>query len=75
MKVQIAMAVVLSSMMATAGETCEFFGIEFGKPSGLSTNDLTLFEGEGWAESADANGAGTRRNYFRSRHWNCDTNS
>lgn len=71
MKTQIAIAVVLSSMMAMAGETCEFFGIEFGKPSGLSTNDLTLFEGEGWTESADANGAGTRRDYFRSRHWNC----
>lgn len=66
----IAIAVILSSMMATAGETCEFFGIEFGKPSGLSTNDLTLFEGEGWTESADANGS-KRRDCFRSRHWNC----
>ena len=46
MKIQLAIAVVLSSMMATAGETCEFFGIEFGKPSGLSTNELTMFEGE-----------------------------
>ena len=71
MKVQIAIAVVLSSMMATAGETCEFFGIEFGKPSGLSTNELTMFEGEGWTEGRDANGARTRENYHRSRNWYC----
>ena len=71
MKVQIAIAVVLSSMMATAGETCEFFGIEFGKPSGLSTNELTMFEGEGWTEGRDANGARTRENYHRFRMWDC----
>ena len=71
MKTQIVIAVALSSMMATAGETCEFFGIEFGKPSGLSTNELTMFEGEGWTEGRDANGARTRENYHRSRNWYC----
>ena len=71
MKPQIVIAVALSSMMASAGETCEFFGIEFGKPSGLSTNELTMFEGEEWTEGRDANGARTRENYHRSRNWYC----
>ena len=38
MRFQIMAVVLLASMMARAEGTCEFYGIEFGKPSGISTN-------------------------------------
>ena len=66
MKFQIMAVALLASVMAQAN--CEFYGIEFGKPSGISTNELTLHEGEGWTESTDANGVTTRKNYC-TRTW------
>lgn len=63
MKFQIMAVALLASMMAQAEGACAFYGIEFGKPSGISTNELTLHEGEGWTESTDANGVTTRKNY------------
>ena len=35
-KIQIVTVAILASVMAQAN--CEFYGIEFGKPSGISTN-------------------------------------
>ena len=44
-KIQIVTVAILASVMAQAN--CEFYGIEFGKPSGISTNELTLYEADG----------------------------
>lgn len=67
-KIQIVILALLLSLMAAAEEECEFYGIAFGKPSGVSTNELTLFEGEGESWRTNAQGERTHEKHG-TRSW------